>query len=84
MDDMMDKRPGGRRFTLIAGVGMALCCGLPLLLVSGGLGAMMAWLLEGGLVWLALALILAAAVARLLWRRRPQQRAAPRSADPRR
>ncbi len=78
---MMDKRPGGRRFTLIAGMGMALCCGLPLLFVSGGLGATMAWLLEGGLIWLALALILAAAVARLLWRRFPLTRAAQRRSE---
>ncbi len=77
---MMDKQPGGGRFTLIAGVGMALCCGLPLLLVSGGLGAMMAWLLEGGLIWLALALIVAAA-ARLLSRQLLQQRVAQRRSE---
>ena len=77
---MLDKQPGGGRFTLIAGVGMVLCCGLPLLLVSGGLGAMMAWLLEGGLIWLALALIVAAA-ARLLSRQLLQQRVAQRRSE---
>ncbi len=77
---MMDEQPGGGRFKLIAGVGMVLCCALPLLLVSGGLGAMMAWLLDGGLLWIALA-ALAAAAARLLWRRLSQPRGAQRRSE---
>lgn len=66
---MDNESGGGGLFAILAGVGMALCCSLPLLLVSGSFGALMAWLLDGGLIWLALALILVAAVL-LEWRRR--------------
>ncbi len=48
----MDKEPGGGPGLILGAVGMGLCCALPLLLVSGGFGAALAWLFDGGLVWL--------------------------------
>ena len=48
----MNKEPGGGFRLILAAVGMGLCCALPLLLVSGGFGATLAWLFDEGVVWL--------------------------------
>ncbi len=66
----MDKKPGGRFGILLAAVGMGLCCAVPVLLVTGGLGVAAAWLFDEGLIWLiAAALALVAAGVLFLYRR---------------
>ncbi len=54
---------------ILAAVGMGLCCALPVLLVTGGLGVTAAWLFDEGLVWLVAALALVAAGVLLRYRR---------------
>ncbi len=52
----MERKPdGGGPVVIVAAVGMVLCCALPALLVSGGLGALTAWFREGSVTWLLLA-----------------------------
>ncbi len=65
----MDKEPGGGSRIILAAVGMGLCCALPVLLVTGGLGIAAAWLFDEGLVWLVAALALVAAGVLLRYRR---------------
>ncbi len=65
----MDKEPGGGSGIILAAVGMAFCCALPLLLVSGGFGAALAWLFDEGVVWLVAALALVAGGLVLRYRR---------------
>lgn len=65
----MDKEPGGGFGLTLAAVGMGLCCALPLLLVSGGFGAALAWLFDEGVVWLGAALALVAGGLVLRYRR---------------
>ncbi len=65
----MDKKPGGGSRIILAAVGMAVCCALPVLLVSGGIGAALAWLFDEGVAWLVAALALVAAGVLLRYRR---------------
>lgn len=64
----MDDEPKGRT---IVGVGLAhvVCCGGIVLFATGALSGIGAWLLNGGLAWVGLAAIVAAA-GYFLWRRR--------------
>ncbi len=65
----MEKKPnGGGPVVIVAAVGMVLCCALPALLVSGGLGAMTAWFVEGSVTWLLLAGALAVVAGGLFLR----------------
>ena len=66
----MDKKPDGPRTGAMVGLGlgMVVCCvGLPLL-AAGALSGLGAWLFDGGLTWLALALVFGAGGV-YLWRR---------------
>ncbi len=65
----MDKEPGGGSGPILAAVAMVACCALPLLLVSGGFGAALAWLFDEGVVWLVAALALVAGGLILRYRR---------------
>ena len=65
----MDKEPGGGFGLILGAVGMAACCALPLLLVSGGFGAALAWLFDDGVAWLVAALALVAGGLVLRYRR---------------
>ena len=61
--------PGGGGLRIIVLVfAMVGCCALPLLLVSGGLGAAVGWFAGDGLGWLLLSISLAGA-GFLLWQR---------------
>ncbi len=71
----MDKKPGGRFGILLAAVGMGLCCAVPVLLVSGSLGGVAAWLFDGGLIWLIAAALALVAGGVLLRYRRGRDRA---------
>lgn len=64
----MDNEPkrGGPTTLILA---HAVCCGGLVLVATGALSGMGAWLLEGGLTWLLAAAVLAAA-GLFLWRRR--------------
>ena len=66
MENEPKKRSGGTF------VGLALapvvCCGGIILLTTGALGGVGAWLFDGGLTWLALALVVGVGGA-ILWRR---------------
>ncbi len=79
MDD--EPKRGGSGAVIVANV---VCCGGLLLVVSGALSlnAIGAWLLEGGLAWLALAAVFVAAGV-WLWRRQ-NRKIDPRSATRRR
>ena len=67
----MEKKPaGGGPVVIVAAVGMVLCCALPLLLLSGGLGAVTAWLFDGSGNLLLFAGALALAAGGLFLRRR--------------
>ena len=66
----MDKKPDGPKTGVVVGLGlgMVVCClGLTLLAV-GALSGLGAWLFDGGLTWLALALVFGAGGV-YLWRR---------------
>ncbi len=65
----MKQEPGknSRLVPLLGGGLVVLCCGVPLLLASGALSAVGAWLLDGAWVWLAAVPILATGLH--LWRR---------------
>lgn len=65
----MDKEPGGGSGIILVAVGMGLCCALLVLGVSGSLGVALAWLFDGGLVWLVAALALVAGGVLLRYRR---------------
>ena len=68
---IMEKKPGGDGLTIVfAVVGIAVCCALPVLLVTGGLGALAAWLFDGRVVWLLLPTALALVVLGLIVRYR--------------
>lgn len=71
----MGKEPGGGSGMILAAVGIALCCALPVLLVSGGLGAVGAWLFDAGLIWLGAAALALVAGGALLRRRRAANKA---------
>ena len=73
-----DKEPGGGG-PIIAGVAMVACCALPMLLVSGGVGAIAGWFAGGGWIWPVLAAV--AVGAGVLYRRRGPQRAALRAPE---
>ncbi len=64
----MDNEPkrGGPTALILA---HAVCCGGIVLVATGALSGMGAWLLEGGLTWLLAAAVLTAA-SLFLWRRR--------------
>ena len=64
----MEREPGGRGMVglLLAHVA---CCGGLVLVATGALSGVGAWLLDGGLRWLVVAALLAAA-GLVLWRRR--------------
>ena len=64
----MDNEPkrGGPTGLILA---HAVCCGGLVLVATGALSGMGAWLLDGGLTWLVSAAVLAA-VGLFLWRRR--------------
>ncbi len=66
----MDRKPDGPKTgTMIGlGLGMVVCCVGLTLLTAGVLSGVGAWLFDGGLTWLALALVLGA-VGVFLWRR---------------
>ncbi len=66
----MDKKPEGPKTGAIVGLGlgMVVCCVGVTLLAAGALSGLGAWLLDGGLTWLALALALGAGGV-YLWRR---------------
>ena len=62
----MEKKPdGGGPVVILAAFSMVLRCALPVLLLSGGLGAATAWFLEGSVIWLLLAGALAVAAGGL-------------------
>ena len=64
-----DPKPGG-----MAGLALVhvVCCGALLLLATGALGGVGAWLLDGALIWLVLATA-GGATGLFLWiRRRPR------------
>ena len=66
----MDKKPDGPKTGAIVGLGlgMVVCCVGVTLLAAGALSGLGAWLFDGGLTWLALALALGAGAV-YLWRR---------------
>lgn len=53
---MSDSRGGGGMVAL--GLAHVVCCGGLLLAASGGLGWVVAWLVDGGLAWIAAAIVL--------------------------
>ncbi len=61
---------GGGSIMILAAAGMVLCCALPLLLATGGLGAIAAWFLDGATGWLLLAAALTVLAAGLVLRYR--------------
>ncbi len=67
----MDKKPDGPKTGAFVGLGlgMVICCAGITLLAAGALSGLGAWLFDGGLIWLALALVLGAGGV-YLWRRR--------------
>lgn len=68
----MERKPerGGPVGFIVAAAGMVLCCALPLLLLSGGLGALAAWLFDGSGILLLVAGALALAAGGLFLRHR--------------
>ena len=66
----MDKEPDGPKAGAIVGLGlgMVVCCAGFALLTAGALSGLGAWLFDGGLTWLALALVFGAGGV-YLWRR---------------
>ena len=58
----MDKKPDGPKAGAIVGLGlgMVVCCVGFALLTAGALSGLGAWLFDGGLTWLVLALVLGA------------------------
>ena len=66
----MDKKPDGLGTGVMVGLGlgMVVCCVGLTLLTAGALSGLGAWLFDGGLTWLALALVLGAGGV-YLWRR---------------
>ena len=58
---------------LLGGGAIAVCCGVPLLLVSGVLSGLGTWLLDGAWIWLAAVPVLFAAGLQL-WRRAESRR----------
>jgi len=69
-EDVMDKKPEGPKTGVMVGLGlgMVVCCVGFTLLTAGALSGVGAWLFDGGLTWLALALVLGAGGV-YLWRR---------------
>ncbi len=66
----MDKKPEGPKTGAMVGLGlgMVICCLGFTLFAAGALSGVGAWLFDGGLTWLALALALGAGGV-YLWRR---------------
>lgn len=66
----MDKKPDGPKTGAMVGLGlgMVVCCAGLTLLTDGALSGLGAWLFDGGLIWLALTLVLGAGGV-FLWRR---------------
>ena len=62
----MEREPRG--FGLLLIIPMIACCGLPILIVSGALGGLWAWLADGGAITIILAALLAGSVV-FAWRR---------------
>ncbi len=69
-EDVMDKKPEGPKTGIMVGLGlgMVVCCVGFALLTAGALSGVGSWLFDGGLTWLALALVLGAGGV-YLWRR---------------
>ena len=74
----MGKEPGGGFGIAVAAFGMVLCCALLVLVASGGLSVLAAWLFDGGLVWLG-AVVLALVAGGVLLRHRLSADKAKRS-----
>ena len=51
-------------------VAMVLCCALPLLILSGGIGVTAAWLFDGGVIWLLFVAILVFIAGGVYFRRK--------------
>ena len=67
----MEKKPNGEGpVVIVAAAGMVLCCALPVLLLSGGLGAVTAWLFSGNGILLLFAGALALVAGGLFLRHR--------------
>ncbi len=66
----MDQKPDGPKIGAMVGLGfgMVACCVGLTLFAAGALTGLGAWFLDGGLTWLALALVLGAGGV-YLWRR---------------
>ncbi len=66
----MDKKPDGPKTGVFVGLGlgMVICCAGLTLLAAGALSGLGVWLFDGGLIWLALALVLGVGGV-YLWRR---------------
>ncbi len=66
----MDKKPEGPKTGAMVGLGLTMvaCCVGLTLLAAGALSGLGAWLFDDGLIWLALAFVLAAGGV-YLWRR---------------
>ena len=84
----MEKKPEGGGLVVVAvAAGMVVCCAVPVLLLSGGLGAVMAWLFDGSGIYLLLAGALALAAGGLFLAHRrgagtnPEDRPRTNSAD---
>ena len=58
----MDKKPDDPKTGAMVGLGlgMVVCCAGLTLLTAGALSGLGAWLFDGGLIWLALTLVLGA------------------------
>ena len=62
-------KPGGAG-VVVGVVAMGVCCAIPLLLATGGIGAISAWLFDGGAIWLLIAAILLLVAGRAYFRRK--------------
>ncbi len=75
MDNDTDKPKFGG--VVAFGLAHVVCCGGLLLVATGAMSGVGAWLLEGGLTWLLLAIVLGLAAGFLVLRRRRRRRTEP-------